>query len=458
MTDDQDIFELARHGLAYLDKEVKAYKCAEFFVASNEYLNIELEQNAIKHSEIGAEGGLSVRIYNNKGALGFAFTNVMNTKSVENIVNIAFKMMKVSSVDPDFTDLPPKTAKYPPLKGIYDKEVENLTVENSMHYVNDLITECGKEMLAISQTASFTSNNSKTLILNSNDLEVSGKETIFSLFSEITLKDDGTGEISNGFDYQLKRNVKELDGELIAKNAINNAKSNLNRIKIKSKNTSLVLSPRATIDLILRPIAAAINAETFQYKRSFLVDKLGRKIGSSLLNIEDNALIDGAAGSLDHDDEGVPCKDKKIFENGEFLTTGLLHNSYTAGKDGTESTGNATRKSYSSLPSIGITNFIMKSGTTPKDQIFQDIEEGIFMYHTADSPNISTGDFSGLITQGNIIENGEIGSPLNETMFGINLLDFLQKISAVSKEYKIYGPYYAPYVKIDDIKIIGSAN
>ncbi|MFW9950317.1 MAG: TldD/PmbA family protein, partial [Candidatus Thorarchaeota archaeon] len=455
---DFDMFGLANYGLSYLEKHIRDFKCAEFFLALNEYLNIEVDQNAIKHSETGNEGGLSVRIYDKKGALGFAFTNILTPKSIENIVITASKMMKVSSPDPDFIDLPLKTARYPNIQGIYDKEVENLAIEESIIYLDDLINECNKEESAISQSASFTSNNSKTLILNSNNLEVTGKETVFSLYSEITLMDNQTGEISNGFEYQLKRSIKEINGELIAKNAIINAKNNLNRTKIPSKNTSVILSPRATIDFILRPIAGAINAETFQYKRSFLLDKLGQKIGSSLLNIEDNALIDGAVGSSNHDDEGIPCKNKKIFMKGEFLTTGLLHNSYTAGKDGTESTGNATRTSYSSLPSIGITNFVMKSGTSSKDEIFEGLKEGIFIYHTADSPNISTGDFSGLITQGNVIENGEIGHPLNETMFGVNLLDIFQKISAVSKEYKIYGPYYAPYVMIDDVKIIGSAN
>jgi PmbA protein len=453
-----DLVEIANFGLSVLEREIKNYQCAEFFVGLNDYLNIEVEQNSIKHNEIGNEGGLSVRVYNKKGALGFAYTNILEAKSIEKIVKTASKMMKVSNPDPDFIDLPIKSTIYPNVRNIYDSNVENLTIEDSIIYINDLINECSKEQSAISQSASFTSSNTNTFILNSNGIEIFGKETLFSLFSEITLKDKITGEISNGFDYQIKRKVSEIDGRIVANNALINAKNNLNRIKIKSKKVPLVLSPRASIDLILRPIAAAINAETFQYKRSFLVDKKGQKIGSDFLNIEDNALIDGAVGSSSHDDEGVPCKNKLIFDKGLLLNTGLLHNSYTAGKEGIESTGNAKRKSYSSLPSIGISNFILKSGTILKDEIINNIQDGVFMYHTADSPNIATGDFSGLITQGNIIVKGEIARPLNETMFGINLLDLFQQISVVSKEYEVYGPYFAPYVKIDNVKIIGSAN
>jgi len=59
--------------------------------------------------------------------------------------------------------------------------------------------------------------------------------------------------------------------------------------------------------------------------------------------------------------------------------------------------------------------------------------------------------------QGNFIKNGEIKEPLNETMFGINLLDLFENIDAVSKEFKIYGSSRAPYVRINNVNIIGSA-
>ena len=458
MKADQNIIELAEYGLKFAEREIKDYKCVEFFVGLNDYLNLEIEQNSIKHSEIGTEGGLSIRIYNNKGALGFAFTNVLNLPSIEKIIKTAIKMMHASSEDSSFIDLPSKAVSYPSIKNLYDKNIENLTIEDSIKYANDLIYVCSKEPLVISQSANFASQNSKIFILNSNGIETYGNDTIFSISSEVTLLDDKSGERATGFDYQLKRSINEIDGELIANNALFNAKNNLNRIKIQSKKLPLILSPRASIELILKPIATAINAETYQYKRSFLLDKIGKVIGSDLLNIDDNALIDGGVGSSPYDDEGVACKNKKIFERGKFLESGLLHNSYTAGKDGIESSGNAMRASYNSLPSIGTTNFIMRPGSSSKDEIIHDLKEGIYMYHTADSPNISTGDFSGLITQGNLIVNGEIGRPLNETMFGINLLGLLPNISAISKEFKIYGSYFAPYVKIDNVNVIGSAN
>ena len=75
---------------------------------------------------------------------------------------------------------------------------------------------------------------------------------------------------------------------------------------------------------------------------------------------------------------------------------------------------------------------------------------GIILDYTGDSPNISTGDFSGLILQGNLIENGEIKHPLNETMVAINLIDLFMNIDAISKEFKIYGSFQASLLLSDD--------
>jgi PmbA protein len=282
------------------------------------------------------------------------------------------------------------------------------------------------------------------------------KETVFSISSNIIVKNKSTGETSNGYESQMKRKLKDINGTNTALEALKNAKRNLNRIKIKTKKMPVILSPKGTINLILNPIASAINAELFQYKRSFLVDKREEVIGPEYLTLEDNALVDGAVGSSNFDGEGVPCKNKKIIDKGIFLKSGLLHNSYTAGKEGVESTGNASRRSFSSVPSIGISNFVMQTGTSSIEDMIQGVKEGIFLNSTGDSANMATGDFSGLISQGNLIKDGEIKQALNETMFGINLLDLIKNIDAVSKDYRIYGPFKAPYVSVKDVQIIGA--
>ena len=458
MTEKRDYYSLANYGLRLLEKYNSDVKCGELFLEKSKYVNIEISENSIKNSEIGSDNGISIRVIDKRGSLGFSFTNKLDEKSIENMVSIAVKMMKMGTEDTDFKSLPFKCEKYPSVKGLFDAELKNMQIEDTINYVEDMIKICNEDDKAISQSADFSSSYSKIIILNSNGLEAIEKETDCQISSEIIVKDKISKETSSGYEWQSERNLSKINATEIAQNALKNAKGNLNRKKIKNMKVPLILTPWGTVSLILRSITAAINAETFQYKRSFLVGKRGEVIGSKLLNIRDNALIDGAAGSASFDGEGFPCKNKKIIEKGKFLKSGLLHNTYTAGKEGVESTGNAHRKSYTDVPSISNTNCILSSGDFTKDEIFNDVKKGILLDYTGDSPNISTGDFSGLILHGNLIEDGELVHPLNETMLAINLLDLFKNVDAVSKDLKTYGSYQAPYVRIKDVQILGGVN
>jgi len=458
MLEKKDYYSLVNYGLRLLDKFNGDIKCGEFFLEKSKYVNIEISENSIKNSEIGSDNGISIRVIDTRGSLGFSFTNKLEKKSIEKMVKIAVKMMKSGTKDTDFKDLPSKYDKYPSVKGLYDAELKNMQIEDTIKYVEDMIKICKEDDKAISQSADFSSSYSKIIILNTNGLEAISKETDCQISSEIIVKDKVSKETSSGYEWQSERNLNKINAIEIARDALKNAKSNLNRKKIKNMRVPLILTPWGTVSLILRSITAAINAETYQYNRSFLVGKRGEIIGSKLLNINDNALIDGATGSASFDGEGHPCKNKKIIENGKFLSSGLLHNTYTAGKEGVESTGNAYRKSYTDIPSISNTNCILSSGGFSKEEIFKDIKKGILLDYTGDSPNISTGDFSGLILHGNLIKNGELVHPLNETMLAINLLDLFKNIDAVSQEFKIYGSYKAPYVRIKDVQILGGVN
>ncbi|MHA1804912.1 MAG: TldD/PmbA family protein [Promethearchaeota archaeon] len=456
MAGEVDIHALARFGLEHAERVGSNLDSVEIFYSKSRYLTIEIEENSIKHSQMGIDEGISIRVINKNGSMGFAYTNRLNKKIFIKIINDALKLMHLGTGDLDYKCLPSSYKNYPNVKDLFDKQIEHLTLEDAMGKIKSMITVCEEDEQAISQSGELSTNSKDLIILNSNGLEIEGKKTLVSVSSEIVVKDKTTKDSSSGFEWQSVRKLKDLRIQETAEKALSNAKRNLNRKKIKSMKAPVILTPKGVINLILNPLSSAVNGETFQYKRSFLVGKRGEKIGSNLLTIKDEGLIPGATGSSKFDGEGVPCQNKVILEKGTFLKEGLLHNSYTAGKEGIESTGNASRNSYARFPSIGITNFILEPGTASKEELLTSIKRGIWFEYTGDSPNIATGDFSGLILMGNLILDGEIKTPLNETMIGINLLDLFKKISMVSKEIEIYGPYRAPYVKIEDVNIIGS--
>jgi PmbA protein len=453
MKENNNLFNLGEYGLRFTEKFDKI-KCSEFYIQERKSFEVGIEKNSIKDCNKLESNGFSIRVFDKRGSLGFAYANDISKKIIEKTINIAVKMMIAGPSNDEFRDLPFPKKSYPKISGIYDKNIKNLDLEKPFELIGDMIKISSQDSQFITQSGGFSSIYTKYYIFNSNGVEISSKETGATLSSSILVKNKKKIETGNGFDWQIERNFKDLDPINVIKKSLHMAKMNLNRIRVKAMKVPLILTPKGVINLILTPLSSAINAETFQYNRSFLIGQLNQKIGSDLLNIEDNALINGAIGSSSNDAEGVPCKNKKIFENGVFLS--LLHNSFTANKDNVENTGNAQRSSFYSTPYISPSNLIFNKGNYKKIELIEDIKEGIILDYTGDSPNLATGDFSGLILNGNLIKDGEIQESLNETMIGINILDLLKNIEKVSSDTEVYGSLVAPCVKISNVQISGS--
>lgn len=429
-------------------------KCCELYFQKTKSYDIGLEKNSVKDCDISNNAGFSVRVFDERGSLGFSYSNDLSKDTIKKTVIIAIKMMKAGAPNNEFQDLPHPAKSYPTVSGIYDKQTKSLDLEVPFELVEEMINLSSDDKQVVTHSGGFSSTHGKYFIINSNGVEAYSKEAAVSLSSSIVVKNDKNEETGNGYHWQVKRKYKDLDAREVVLKAIQMSKDNLNRVKAETMRIPLILTPKGVISLILSSISSAINAEAVQYNRSFLVGKLNQKIGSDLLSIEDNGLINGATGSSPFDAEGVPSQNKKIIESGVFKT--LLHNSFTAGKDNVESTGNAQRNSFYSTPYISARNLNFNPGNSLKDEVFEDVKLGILLDYTADSPNLATGDFSGLIMNGNLIRNGEIQESLNETMIGINLIDLFNRIEMVSKEYETYGARSAPYVKISEIQISGS--
>ena len=137
MAEKVDIYNLASYGLKLAQNKSLNVKCAEIFFDQNKYINIEVEENSVKNSEIGSDHGVSIRVIDKRGSLGFAFTNKLEKKSIDKIIDIAVKMMKVGTEDSDFIDLPNPYKKYPHIKGLFDIKRNSIQEKdkNNVHFM-----------------------------------------------------------------------------------------------------------------------------------------------------------------------------------------------------------------------------------------------------------------------------------------------------------------------------------
>jgi PmbA protein len=150
----------------------------------------------------------------------------------------------------------------------------------------------------------------------------------------------------------------------------------------------------------------------------------------------------GKSGSRPVDDEGVPVMRKYLIKDGALK--GFMYNTYTAKKDNTSSTGNASRAGFSSTPGIGPTNIYIEARSVQKDLVGA-LGEGLFIMEAMGMhmANPISGDFS-IGVSGLWVEGGKAAFPVKEAVISGNILGLFGGISAAGDDLEFYGNTGSP--------------
>ncbi|MEN2993901.1 MAG: metallopeptidase TldD-related protein [Thermodesulfovibrio sp.] len=256
-----------------------------------------------------------------------------------------------------------------------------------------------------------------------------------------------------GWAYRTERFLKNINFEEVGTEASKKALMLLSPRKIKTFKGMAVLSPYVACEF-LELIAHSISAENYQMGKSLFSGKIGEIVINETLNIIDDGLAPERFGSTPFDAEGVPTMKKFLIKNG--VLSSLLHNTYTANRAGTISTGNAVRTERGI--SVGPTNlYIDNEGEKLNlEDLIKQVDRGIYVVevmgmHTA---NPVSGDFS-VGVSGIYIEKGELKYPVKEVVYSGNVIELFKNIKALANDLKFFGNIGSPTLLVEGADISG---
>jgi len=253
-----------------------------------------------------------------------------------------------------------------------------------------------------------------------------------------------------GFYLDIATTPDKLNPEEIGKKAAEEAIMKIGAKSIKSGKYRVILRNNVVAD-IFGMLKSMISAENAQKNLTPLKGKVGQKIGSNLVNIADLPYFPGSVFNKPFDSEGVPTREKKIFESGVFKT--FLYNLKAAKKENRESTGNAH-----GLSGIAPINLVVEGGNNSYDELLKLLDNGIVItdvegMHSGSNP--ISGNFS-LGASGYRVENGNIVGGVEQITISGNILDVLAKAERVGSDVKIFLGCISPSLLISEIDIAGN--
>jgi TldD protein len=195
----------------------------------------------------------------------------------------------------------------------------------------------------------------------------------------------------------------------------------------------VVLSSKAGGTMVHEAVGHGLEADLSQAGMSVYTGKIGTQVASPLVTVIDDATIPYARGTFPFDDEGTPGQKTVLVENG--ILKGYLYDRLTAMKDGCASTGNGRRESYQQKPIVRMSNTLIAPGETAPEEIIRSVEKGLFVEKMGGGQvNTVNGDFVFEVSEGYLIENGEVGAPVRGATLTGNGPDVLKKIVLVGSD------------------------
>ncbi|MDW7972488.1 MAG: TldD/PmbA family protein [Thermodesulfovibrio sp.] len=288
-------------------------------------------------------------------------------------------------------------------------------------------------------------------IINSNGVSV------YQPFTSITAHIIAIAEEKDsqmGWAYRAERFLKNINFEEVGLEAGKKALMLLSPRKIKPFKGMTVLSSYVACEF-LELIAHSISAENYQMGKSLFSGKIGEIVIDEKLNIIDDGVASERFGSTPFDAEGVPTMKKFLIKKG--VLNSLLHNTYTANRAGTISTGNAIRTERGI--SVGPTNLYIDNEEQNKpnlEDLINQVDKGVYVLevmgmHTA---NPVSGDFSVGIS-GIYIEKGELKYPVKEAVYSGNVIELFKNIKALANDLQFFGNIGSPTLLVEGADISG---
>lgn len=423
----------------------------DILIAMGESFSSGVRLKEVEKVQQSQEKRMGVRVFVDQRS-AITSTADFTRDTLFSLVEETVALAKATAAD-EFSGLPAANmlAKDLPNLDLYDS-VTSLSPEEKIALAREAETVALSvdPRITNSEGAEFSSGDHEVLYANS--LGFSGRYRTSSYSLTVVPVAAHNGAMQRDYWYSSHRKFTQLESPAaIGQKAAERALRRLGARRVKTQEAPIVFDPQMAASL-LRHLASAISGSALYRKTSFLLGKLGEKIAANGIWIDDDGRIPSALGSKPFDGEGLPTRRTPVVEDG--VLTSYLLDTYSARKLGMQSTGSASR-SFSDAPAASTTNFFLKPGTTPPEEIIRSVRSGLYVTELSGfGVNPVTGDYSRGVV-GMWIENGELTYPVEEITIAGNLLDMFKQIEVVGNDLDLRSTVAAPTLKIARMTIAG---
>jgi PmbA protein len=362
---------------------------------------------------------------------------------VEKLVGRLYSSMISGASEADFAPLPSGPFNYSNLFEL-DRDHDQFDHAAYAQRAIDAAISAGASRVA----GSLTSQHYKLHLRTSAGVEAADERTSYALNVRAFTDRDASGH-----SVAVATKASKLNPEDAGRMAGERASSCRSPRQVEPGKYTILFG-RTVFANLIEAVGMSASAYNVEAGISFLPSKPGEEVGSRLFSLTDHGQIDGGVDSRSFDDEGVPTKTTRIIREGYL--EGLLHNSTTASRFGTSTTGNA------GLIQPHPWNLEVSPGDSTIEEMIRETKLGIYVTNNwyTRFQSYKTGEYSTLPRDyAFLIENGQLKYPVAGFRISDSIPRQLKAIRLMNKErswiqwWEVRVPTLTPDALIDDVTV-----
>src|SRR5438046_608004 len=378
---------------------------AELFVEERTSLSTRLDDGKVEELTSGLDRGAGIRVVHGETA-AYAYSNRLDRDSLLGVAAAAAASARDGPPSPvlDFG------RSEPPLVHEAERPASSVPPEAEVAWLreaDDAARSVGREVRQV--VAGYGDSVQRVLIATSDGRWVEEERPRIRLVVQVVAARDGV--IQTGFwgpaGLAGAEFVDRHPPRDTAERAARQAVAMLDGVDAPAGETAVVMGPGGGGILFHEACGHGLEADLVQKGSSIYQGKLGQTLASPLVTGVDESTIPNAWGSFSFDDEGWPAQRTVLFEEGVLQT--YLYDRLRAERDDVPSSGNGRRQSYANLPIPRMTNTSILPGDASSEEVIRDTAGGFYAKALGGGQvNPATGDFVFGVTEGYLIERGEV--------------------------------------------------
>jgi PmbA protein len=398
--------------------------------------------------------GVGVRAFVD-GRSGYAFGTDLSDEGVREVAAAA--RGAAEAADPDEHGGLPDEFGETPLDGLASAAMQDWSTERKVE-LTLAVERAARERPGVTQVENAVYSDAEGSVALANSRGFAAGYGATQAWAYASAFAGEGADLMTGMGVGLGRDPGALDPEAIGSEAAERALALVGARQPGSRRCPVVLDAFVAASFI-GFIGSMLSAEAVQRGRSLFADREGHEIADPALALADDAVDPEGPASAPFDGEGSPSRRTALVEGGRLL--GFLFDTRTARRAGRSTTGNASRGSYRSPPSVGTTNLVLDPGGHSLEELFEEAGEGLYVTEVAglhSGVNPVSGTFS-VGASGRLVEGGEPAGPVRELTIASDLVSMLQGVRAVGSEARwvpLGGSVKAPPILIGEMAVSGS--